>query len=409
MRIRARIAGDEELVDCTVAGEVQSSLRSAAGHDYITLRDAESTLDIVRFRGAIRPGEAPPSVGEIVVARGRIDLYAPRSRYQLVATSVVPLGGLGILSRELEALKRRLQEEGLFDSARKRPIPESPRGIGIVTSRSGAVLHDVLRVLRRRAPLSRLLLVHAAVQGATAPAEIVDAIERLNARARAEARAGRVDAPTVILLARGGGSADDLSAFNSEALLRAIAASRLPIVSAVGHESDVTLADLIADARAGTPSIGAAMLSPADDELRAEPMRLLQRSARAVIGRLAAGTGALDGERRALRRASPLLHLGREGERLALLSDDLAAALRRSLRSAAVALRQGSLLLGALSPYGVLERGYAIVTASNGRSVRSWREAPKGAMIRVRFADGGLAAEVVASPAGEPERGGVVR
>ena len=279
-------------MDCIVAGEVQSSLRSAAGHDYVTLRDAASTLDIVRFRGAIRPGEEPPAVGEVVVARGRVDLYAPRSRYQLVASSIAPLGGVGLLSRELEALKLRLQAEGLFDSARKRPIPEMPRGIAIVTSRSGAVLHDVIRVLRRRAPRSRLLLAHAAVQGADAPKELAAAIARVNACAAAEERSGRADAPIVILLARGGGSADDLNAFNSELLLRAIAASRLPVLSAIGHESDVTLADLVADARAGTPSIGAAMLSPADDELRAEPMRLLQRSARAVIGRLAAARAA---------------------------------------------------------------------------------------------------------------------
>ena len=342
-------------------------------------------------------------MGEVVIVRGRVDLYAPRSRYQLIATSILPLGGVGLLSRELEALKRRLQEEGLFDSARKRPIPSAPSGIAIVTSRSGAVLHDVLRVLRRRAPLSRLLLAHAAVQGSEAPMELVAAIARVNARAIAEERAGRRDAPVVILLARGGGSADDLSAFNNEELLRAIAASRLPVISAVGHESDVTLADLIADARAGTPSIGAALLSAGGDELRRESTRLVRQGSRAIAARIAAAVAALSAERRSISRVSPLLRIAREGERLALLSDDLAVALRRMFRSAGARLRQGELLISALSPHGILARGYAIVEGGDGRSVRSWRSAPKGAMIQVRLAEGRLAAMVVES---ERERRG---
>ena len=287
----------------------------------------------------------------------------------------------------------------LFDGARKRPIPEAPRGIAIVTSRSGAVLHDVIRVLRRRAPLTRLLLAHAAVQGADAPKELAAAIVQVNACALAEERAGRPDAPTVILLARGGGSADDLSAFNSELLLRAVAASRLPVLSAIGHESDVTLADLVADARAGTPSIGAALLSVGGDELGREPKRLVRQASRAVAGHLARALQAISADRRSLARVSPLLRLTREGERLALLADDLAAGLRRSLRTATARLRQGELLVAALSPYGILARGYAIVEGGDGRNVRSWRSAPKGAMIQVRLADGRLAATVVESAA----------
>ena len=222
-------------------------MRSSAGHEYLTLRDEESTLDVVRFRGAIRPGEETPAVGEIIVVRGRIDLYSPRSRYQLVATTVERAGGMGLLSQELEALKRTLYAEGLFDAARKRPIPHAPRGIGLITSTSGAVLHDVLRVLRREAPLARLVVVHTAVQGAGAPEEIAKAIARIDACAVKERRSGRPDAISVLLLARGGGSSDDLGAFNVEGVLRAIAAAATPVISAVGHESDVTLADLVAD------------------------------------------------------------------------------------------------------------------------------------------------------------------
>ena len=369
-------------------------MRSSAGHEYLTLRDEEATLDVVRFRGAIRPGEETPAVGEIIVVRGRIDLYSPRSRYQLVATSVERAGGMGLLSRELEALKRTLQAEGLFDTARKRPIPYAPRGIGLITSTSGAVLHDVLRVLRREAPLARLVVVHTAVQGVGAPEEIAKAIARIDACAVREQRNGRPDAISVLLLARGGGSSDDLGAFNAEMVLREIAASQTPIISAVGHESDVTLADLVADLRAGTPSIGAAALSSDLLQTRHDLARVLDRGGRALTFALDRSERQLQMVARALDNAGPLDRIERAGERVAQLGDDLTRAALARLHEGTSALGQLKLLLGALSPQRVLARGYAIVAGDGGRAVRSWQDAPVGASLQIRLAQGAVRATV---------------
>lgn len=380
-------------------------MRSTAGHEYLTLRDAESTLDAVRFRGSIRSGEEVPAVGEIVILIGRIDLYTPRSRYQLIASTLIRPGGIGLLSQELEALKRKLQAEGLFDAARKRPIPLAPQGIAIVTSRSGAVLHDVIRVLRGSAPQTRLLLVHAPVQGATASAELAEAIRRANAHAAREARAGIGSAPSVILLARGGGSSDDLSAFNSEELLRAIAASQLPVLSAVGHESDVTLADLVADDRAGTPSIAAARLSPNLDLIRARPLQLLGRAYQEVQRIVLECAAELREEGRSLIAAGPENQIEREEERLAQMGDDLVRGVRLSLRGAAHQVRQAHLLLAALSPLAILARGYAMVEGGDGSIVRSWRQAPVGREILVRLAEGSLVANVKRSEKGGRDGG----
>jgi len=369
-------------------------MRSSAGHEYLTLRDQESTLDVVRFRGAIRTGEETPAVGEIVVARGRIDLYSPRSRYQLVATAVERAGGMGLLSRELEALKRTLQAEGLFDTARKRPIPHAPRGIGLITSTSGAVLHDVLRVLRREAPFARLLIVHTAVQGAGAPEEIAKAIARIDACAVKERRSGRPDAISVLLLARGGGSSDDLGAFNAEVVLRAMAASATPMISAVGHESDVTLADLVADLRAGTPSIGAAALSSDLPQMRHDVLRLQERAGRTLMNAIDRAERRLHEVARALDDVGPLDRIERAGERVAQLGDDLTRAALAHLQEGRNTLGQLSLLLGALSPLRVLARGYAIVAGDGGRAVRSWQDAPVGASLQIRLAKGAVRATV---------------
>ena len=393
-RIKERISADPSLTDCAVVGEVQSAMRSSAGHEYLTLRDEEATLDVVRFRGAIRPGEETPAVGEIVMVRGRIDLYSPRSRYQLVATTVERAGGMGLLSRELEALKRTLQAEGLFDAARKRPIPHAPRGIGLITSTSGAVLHEVLRVLRREAPRARLVVVHTAVQGAGAPEEIAKAIARIDACAVKERRSGRPDAISVLLLARGGGSSDDLGAFNVEGVLRAIATAATPIISAVGHESDVTLADLVADLRAGTPSIGAAVLSSDLLQSRHDVARLRDRGGRALTLIVDRAERRLQEVARALDDVGPLDRIERAGERVAQLSDDLTRAALASLQGSANALGQLNLLLGALSPLRVLARGYAIVAGDGGRAVRSWRDAPVGASLHIRLAKGAVRATV---------------
>ena len=398
--MRARVSEDPLLASCVVVGEVQSSMRSAAGHEYLTLRDEESTLDAVRFRGNIRPGDEAPAVGELVILVGRIDLYAPRSRYQLIANRMIRSGGIGLLSQELEALRRKLNAEGLFDASRKRPLPIAPRCIAVVTSRSGAVLHDVIRVLRASAPQTRLLLVHASVQGGSAPSELASAIRRANAYAAKEIRTGSAGAPGVILLARGGGSSDDLSAFNSEELLRAIAASRLPVLSAVGHESDVTLADLVADERAGTPSIAAARLSPNMEHIRARPRELLRLAYEEVRRMMLQSAADLREEGRSLAAVGPERQLERAAERLAMAGDELVRGVRLSLRGAGHQVQQVQLLLAALSPFAILSRGYAMVEGGDGAIVRSWRQAPAGREILVRLAEGSLVATVERSEKG---------
>ena len=367
-------------------------MRSAAGHEYLTLKDDGATLDIVRFRGAILADEEPPAIGAMVIARGRIDTYAPRSRYQLVATSIQHAGSRGLFSLELEALKRRLSAEGLFATERKRPLPVAPRRIGLVTSRSGAVIHDVLRVLRQLAPQATVIVVHARVQGAGATEELAAALRHLD-------QTGRVD---VILVARGGGSSDDLSAFNGESLLRAIAEAQVPVISAVGHESDVTLADLVADVRAGTPSIGAALVAPPAGSLRAEIKQGVLRAHAALLAVLRGAHSELATEARALFASSPGLRVEREGERLAQLADDLQSGLRVAVRRARESVAQRRVLLEALSPLGVLERGYAIALGPNGQPLRSWREAQVGAPVTVRLAAGGFRATITATAKGVP-------
>jgi len=367
-------------------------MRSAAGHEYLTLKDDGATLDIVRFRGAILADEEPPAIGAMVIARGRIDTYAPRSRYQLVATSIQHAGSRGLFSLELEALKRRLSAEGLFATERKRPLPVAPRRIGLVTSRSGAVIHDVLRVLRQLAPQAMVIVAHARVQGAGATEELAAALRHLD-------QTGRVD---VILVARGGGSSDDLSAFNGESLLRAIAEAQVPVISAVGHESDVTLADLVADVRAGTPSIGAALVAPPAGSLRAEIKQGVLRAHAALLAVLRGAHSELATEARALFASSPGLRVEREGERLAQLADDLQSGLRVAVRRARESVAQRRVLLEALSPLGVLERGYAIALGPNGQPLRSWREAQVGAPVTVRLAAGGFRATITATAKGVP-------
>jgi exodeoxyribonuclease VII large subunit len=239
-----------------------------------------------------------------------------------------------------------------------------------------------------------LVIVHTAVQGAGAPEEIAKAITRIDDCAAHERRSGRTDAISVLLLARGGGSSDDLSAFNAEVVLRAIAATSTPLISAVGHESDVTLADLVADLRAGTPSIGAAALSSELLQLSHDLGRLRDRGARALSTVLDRAERRLQEVARALDDVGPLERLERAGERVAQLSDDLNRVMLGRLRGAESGLGELRLLLGALSPQRILARGYAIVAGDGGRAVRSWRDAPLGATLRIRLARGSVRATV---------------
>lgn len=260
--IREAVRGDERLRDVWVEGEVSRVTISSAGHAYFALKDERSQLQCVWFRDERLRSAFEPQAGLRIVVHGRIDLFEPQGALQLYVESIQP-AGFGDLALRFEALKARLAAEGLFDAARKRPLPSRPATIGVVTSPSGVVWRDISHVLARRWPLARVVLVACRVQGDGAPASIVTALRRLERYIEECRAAGRPeDAPAVTILARGGGSLEDLWAFNDEAVVRAVVAHTVPLVCGVGHEVDVTLADFAADVRAPTPSAAAEIVVP---------------------------------------------------------------------------------------------------------------------------------------------------
>jgi len=407
-----------------VRGELSGVRPSDRGHLYFTLKDGrDAVLSCAMWRSQTQRLSFEPRDGLAVEVFGGIEVYAPRGQYQLIVREMRP-AGLGALLLALEELKRKLQAEGLFDPRRKRPLPRYPRAIGLVTSPTGAAIRDLTKVLQARWPAIRLVLAPVRVQGEGAAEEIARAIERFN----------RLNDVDVLIVGRGGGSIEDLWAFNEERVVRAIAGSRIPTISAVGHEVDVTLADLAADVRAATPSNAAELAVPDRVEVRRRVMLLRARLERAmretladrrkrlaallaqygfrrqrdVIDRLGQRVDvAIERMRQALRlvlaRARERLDTasGRYGLRefprtLARRRDDVAA-LRERLTDAAVATvqrRRTRLVaagdrLRALSPRLVLERGYSLVRRADGTLVRSARGLAVGEALAVEFAEGG--------------------
>ena len=379
-RIRALLEGDESLQDVAVSGEISNMTRARSGHWYFTLKDANASLRCVMWRSAAGRQRFVPQEGDAVQALGHIGLYEPRGEYQLYATQLRPLG-VGELYAQFEQLKRALEAEGLFDEARKRPLPAFPRIIGVVTSPQAAAFQDVCNVLRRRYPLAQVWLSPAAVQGMDAPAELRAALARLNARAEVD----------VILLIRGGGSIEDLWAFNDEALARAIAASRLPVVSGVGHETDFSIADFVADLRAPTPSAAAELVTPDLGEVQQQLTGAQARLEALQHARLALLADRLGASRRSLMHLSPLRELATLRQRL----DDQELRLQRAWQTAhsvlAARLAEGTAALGAADPQAILQRGYALLTkVQDGARVTSVDEAGVGDDLLAQLRDGEL-------------------
>jgi exodeoxyribonuclease VII large subunit len=415
--VRTAIRQDPRLVDLWVEGEIGRVTVSSAGHAYFALKDERNQLQCVWFRDDRERSAFAAQAGLRVVAHGRIDLYEPSGSMQLYVDSIQP-AGLGDLALRFEALKARLASEGLFESARKRPLPARPRTIAVITSPSGAVWRDVSHVLARRWPLVQVVLVAAQVQGEGAPASIVTAFRRVARFAQAMREAGRPDdAPALTILARGGGSLEDLWAFNDERVVRAVVAHPLPVVCGVGHEVDVTLADFAADVRAPTPSAAAEIVVPDRLEVAAALRRAAGRLAVATEQRLATAARDLAAERRALGRVSPAARLAAAREQVGLLFDrgtrvvegriarerlrltSAASALPRHsaarMAAARAALEASAAALAVLGPNATLERGYAIVRrADHGTNVRDPIEAPGGSPLRIRVARGDIAATV---------------
>jgi len=407
-----------------VSGEI-SNLRSyASGHWYFKLKDARASVDAVMFKGRTRLLDFNPSDGDQVQVRAQPSLYEAGGGFQLVVESMRPAGE-GVLFRRFMQLKARLQAEGLFDEDRKQAIPDQPHCIGVITSLQAAALRDVLTTLARRAPQVPVILYPASVQGVAAPGELRHALETANQRAECD----------VLLLVRGGGSIEDLWAFNDEALARSIASSALPVISGVGHETDFTIADFVADWRAPTPT-GAAMravpdraeqrvvlerdaqrLSLAMDRSWAQAAQRLESVARllrapslqwaqraAVLERLSQGLSRLMGDR--LQRAQSRLDrsgarlrspaLERPLARLNLAQRALPAAMDRGLEQATRRLALAESALGWVSPQAVLDRGYALVTDPQGRFVREAGQVLPGQQVSVRVSRGGFDAVVQA-------------
>ncbi|HZN03148.1 MAG TPA: exodeoxyribonuclease VII large subunit [Candidatus Polarisedimenticolia bacterium] len=374
---------EEGVPQVKVEGEISNLRRYPSGHTYFTLKDADAQVAAVLFRGNALGLRFRPADGAHVVVRGRVGLYQARGAYQIVVEGMEP-AGLGALQRALEALRERLRAEGLFEAARKRPLPRLPRCIGIVTSPRGAALKDILRVLERRFDGLRIIVAPARVQGEGAGREIAGALGDLD----------RVREVDVVIVTRGGGSIEDLWAFNEEIVARAIAASRVPVISAVGHEIDVTLADLVADLRAPTPSAAAEMVVLSRLELFDRLASLRARLASAARYLVAEARRRFERVRtdRALREASARL---REA---IFRADDLGARLRAAAagrtRDGRHRLERLAGRLGALSPLAVLARGYAVCTDVTGTILREAGGVGAGAPVRVRLHRGRLFCEV---------------
>jgi exodeoxyribonuclease VII large subunit len=370
-----------------IAGEVSGVRRPGSGHVYFSLVDDGGQLRAALFRSSAQRLSFELEDGLDVMLYGELDLYAARGELQVVVRHVEPRGQ-GALQLAFEQLRRRLEAEGLFDPSRKRALPKVPRRIGLVTSASGAALRDVLQVTRRRFPAAPLLLAPTRVQGAGAEHEIAAALAALSTR----------DDVSVVLLVRGGGSLEDLQAFNSEAVARAVADCAVPVVCGVGHEVDVTIADLVADLRAPTPSAAAELAVPD----RASLARLLDRDwrrlTRAAAARLARASDRARQARDALHAHSPRARLLAWRARLAAAGRALERAAAARREAARARLAEASARLETLSPLGVLSRGYALVRRSeDGRIVRRASQAPPGQELVVRVAEAEIDAVVRAA------------
>lgn len=385
-RIRTVIESDPVFMSLWVQGEVSNLSRASSGHVYLTLKDAGAQINAVIWRSQAQAMGTLPRSGDQVVVHGRIGVYEQGGRYQLYVDFVQP-AGRGTLYQEYERLKAQLAAEGLFDEERKRPLPLYPGCIGVVTSPTGAALRDVLNVLNRRYPLARVLISPTLVQGEAAPPQIVAALARLNSCVDVD----------VVLVVRGGGSLEDLWAFNDERVARAIATSRLPVVSGVGHETDFTLADFAADRRAPTPSAAAEIATPDLADLRAALVPAQMRLMRTIAQQVRTRREKVGNLQRALQLLSPAARLMGSRQRI----DDLVSRLEGAMdHRTDAAQREVSGLqarLWALNPAAVLTRGYAIVRRRDTQQVlTSAVTVLPGMPLSLQFRDG------EASATGEP-------
>ena len=377
------LESDHNLADLWVQGEISNFSQPRSGHLYFTIKDARAALKCVMWRNMAQRQRYLPRDGDAVEVHGSISVYEVGGQYQLYANLIRPLGE-GALYQEFLRLKTQLETEGLFDQERKRHIPEWPQRIGIITSPTGAALRDMLNTLRRRYPLAAVILAPTSVQGEAAPARIVSALHALN----------RLASPDVILMARGGGSIEDLWAFNDEDVARAIATSEAPVISGVGHETDFTIADFVADLRAPTPTAAAELATPDRTDLMAALNDQYPRLVRATLGQVAAQRYYLNEMQSLLQSHTPLTRILNDRQRL----DEFIHRTERALGGQMQL--QGSQLSGlnhrleALNPLAILNRGYAMVSRPDGDIIRSVEQVQDGDGINIRVSDGDFPAKV---------------
>jgi exodeoxyribonuclease VII large subunit len=382
--IRQTLESDYRLQELWVAGEVSNVSRPSSGHLYFTLKDDDTSLRCVMWRSRLEGQLRLPREGEALEVFGRISVYEAAGQYQLYAEQLRPAGE-GARHLDFLRLKEKLEGEGLFDLARKQPIPEQPSVLGVVTSPTGAALQDVLHVLRRRYPLVEVLLAPSPVQGEDAPQGIVDALSLL----------ARYDKTDVILLVRGGGSVEDLAAFNTESVVRAVSDCPIPIISGIGHETDLILTDFAADLRASTPTAAAELATP-DQSILADEINVLRRQSIQSFGERVLGLRrTLSLLQTRLKSVSPFARILSDRQRL----DDRMHRARTAIEHRLVLTRASTqsldLALRAFSPDAVLQRGYALVTRTrDGKLVSSTAQVKPGEHIRIQISDGDLEAEI---------------
>lgn len=381
--LRARFEEDAFLSELLIRGEISNYKLYPSGHHYFTLKDAQGALRCVMFRGSAMRLRFRPENGMKVIAGGRISVFPRDGAYQLYCTSLTP-DGVGDLHVAFEQLKAKLQAEGLFAPERKQPLPRYPHRIAIITSSAGAALHDMLRILRKRYPLTEVVLLAVRVQGAEAPAEIAAALRYAN----------RFRVADLIITGRGGGSIEDLWAFNDERVARAIAASEIPVISAVGHEPDVTISDYVADLRAATPSNAAELAVPDQAELRQYLAARQSMLLTLMNRRLKAERQRVDALASSRSLRSPMNYIN--DRRLLLDYDDrrLRAAAQRLLGRDRERFVRLTAKLDAMSPLKVLSRGYSLAHNETGNVVHSVKQLTVGESLHIDFADGRAKAQI---------------
>ena len=381
--IRGKLDGDALLSGIAVRGELSNYKVYPSGHHYFTLKDEASALKCVMFKSSAVRLRFRPENGMKVIAMGKISVYPRDGVYQLYCASMA-MDGIGDLYAAFEQLKAKLSAQGLFDPAHKKPLPKYPGTIGIVTSSAGAAVHDMLRILRKRYPLTRVLLLPVRVQGAEAPGEIAAAIRYANHYQLAD----------LLIVGRGGGSIEDLWAFNDEQVAHAIYDSRIPVISAVGHEPDVTISDYVADLRAATPSNAAELAVPDQDALRQNLDSMCMAMTTALTRQVKAARQHLQVLSGSPALQSPTGYLEQRRKSLELLQNRLVSAETRTVERKNRQFIELTSKLDAMSPLKVLTRGYALVRREDGMVLKSVRQIEPGERIKVSLSDGSLTAVV---------------